>query len=149
MNKSRLRKICLPLISSIAVMSMLLYLPLISYGQEDPCPMDVAVSPYQVNIDSGGLLHYIRVLTYTSYRNTEAAFVYINDNLEAVESEYIKLTRDSFGRLVVKIYLEALQNAELEPDTIHDLKIVVVLKEAVGDCEEKEGIGGIRKLAND
>lgn len=52
-------------------------------------------------------------------------------------------SRDSVGHLVVKIYLEALQNAELEADTFHDLKIAVILKEPSGGCTEKEGIGEI------
>jgi len=36
-----------------------------------------------------------------------------------------------------------LQDAELEVDTYHDLKIAVVLKENVDGCLEKEGIGEI------
>ena len=105
--------------------------------------MTVEVSPYQVNIDSGGAEHYVRVLTYTSYSNTAEAFVYINENEGPIDSGDIKLTRDSFGRLVVKIDLIALQDAELEVYQLHDLKIVVHLKEKIGDCDEKEGIGVI------
>jgi hypothetical protein len=103
----------------------------------------VEVSPYQVNIDSGGVEHYVRVLTYTWYSNTAGAFVYINDNEDPIESEYIVLTRDSVGHLVVKIDLIALQDADLEVDTYHSLKIVVELKDPIGECVEKEGIGEI------
>ena len=112
-------------------------------GRRSLAPWRSEVSPYQVNIDSGGVEHYVRVLTYTWYSNTAEAFVYINENDDAIESEYIELTRDSVGHLVVKIYLEALQNAELEADTFHDLKIAVILKEPSGGCTEKEGIGEI------
>jgi hypothetical protein len=117
------------------------------YGEEapEPCPIPirVEVSPYQVNIDSGGVDHDVRVLTYTNYSNTEKAFVYINENEDAVDSEYIQVTRDSLGHLVVRIDLEALQDAELDADTYHDLKIVVELKEAVDECLEKEGTGEV------
>lgn len=89
MNKSSLRKICLPLICCTAMMS-LLCLPMTSYGQT-VCPMEVEVSPYQVNIDSGGVEHYVRVLTYTWYSNTAEAYVYINENDDAIESKYIEL----------------------------------------------------------
>jgi hypothetical protein len=113
------------------------------YGQEEPCPVSVEVSPYQVNIDSGGVEHYVRVLTYAWYSNTAAAFVYVNDNEDPIASEYIVLTRDSVGHLVVKIDLIAIQDAELEVDTYHSLKIVVELKEAIDGCVEKEGTGEI------
>jgi hypothetical protein len=107
--------------------------------------MTVDVSPYQVNIDSGGAEHYVRVLTYTWYSNTdkESTFVYINENIEAIDPVFIVLTRDSVGHLVVKIDLIALQEAELEVDTIHDLKIVAGLKVRTDDCVEKEGVGEI------
>ena len=94
-------------------------------------------------LDSGGAEHYVRVLTYAWYRNTDRAFVYINDNEYPIDDEYIVLTRDSVGHLVVKIDLIALQLAELEVDTYHDLKIVVELKETTDECFEKEGIGVI------
>jgi len=123
------------------MMSLLLYLPMTCFGEDEPCPMAVEVSPYQVNIDSGGVEHYVRVLTYTWYSNTAGAFVYINENEDAIESEYIELTRDSVGHLVVKIDLNALQAAELEADAFHSLKIVVSLKEPTDDCIEKEGTG--------
>jgi hypothetical protein len=87
--------------------------------------------------------HYVRILTYTAYSNTEEAFVYINENEEAIDSEYIELTRDSFGRLVVKIDLDALQDAGLESETSHYLKIAVVLKTEIDGCSEKEGVGEI------
>jgi hypothetical protein len=105
--------------------------------------MDVEVSPYHVNIDSRGANHYVRVLTYTAYSNTDDAFVYINDDEDAVDPDHIRLTRDSVGRLVVKINLEALQAANLEVDTAHYLKVVAVLKQVVDDCAEKEGIGEV------
>ena len=66
-----------------------------------------------------------------------------NEDEEPIEPEYIELTRDSVGHLVVKIYLEALRNADLEANTLHDLKIVAELKEAQGECVEREGIGEI------
>jgi hypothetical protein len=105
--------------------------------------MRVEVSPYQVNIDSGGEEHFVRILTYAWYINTAGAFVYINDNEDPIDSEYIVLTRDSIGHLVVKIDLIALQDAELEVDTSHYLKIVVELKVVTDECVEKEGIGEI------
>jgi hypothetical protein len=124
-------------------MSFLLLFAVTSYGEEvpEPCPMDVEVSPYQVNIDSGGASHYVRILTYTSYSNTKEAFVYINDNDYPIDSEYVTLTRDSYGRLVVKIDLDALQDAGLEAETYHYLTIVVELEAVVGECSVKEGIG--------
>jgi len=143
MHKSCLRKICFPLFSCIIMMSLLVYLPMTCFGEEETCPMGVDVSPYQVNIDGGGVEHSVRVLTYTWYSNTAGAFVYINENEDAIESEYIQLTRDSVGHLVVKISLEAFQNAGLEADASHLLKIVALLKVPTDDCIEKEGTGDI------
>ena len=143
MNKAIFKKIWLPSILCITMISFLLPFPTTCYGEPEPCPMRVEVSPYQVNIDSRGVDHYVRVLTYTSYSNTSGVFVYIDNNNEAISSEYIELTRDSVGHLVVKIDLVALQDADLEVDTYHDLKIVVVLKVATDVCVEKEGIGEI------
>jgi len=134
MNKAILAKLWLPSILCIAMISFLLPYPMTCYGAIEPCPIRVEVSPYQVNIDSGGVDHYVRVLTYTWYSNTAEAFVYINDNEDPINSEHIVLTRDSVGHLVVKIDLIALQDAELELDTYHDLKIAVVLKEATNEC---------------
>ena len=52
--------------------------PMNSYGQEGgDCTFEVNVSPFQVNIEGGGVEHYVRVLTYTWYGNTAGAFVYI------------------------------------------------------------------------
>jgi hypothetical protein len=143
MNKAILKKIWLPSIFCIAMISFLLPFPMTCYGENEPCPITVEVSPYQVNIDSGGVDHYVCVLTYAWYSNTAGAFVYINDNQFAIDSKYIELTRDSVGHLVVKIDLIALQDAELEVDTYHYLKIVVVLKNATVECDEKEGTGEI------
>jgi len=53
----------------------------------------------------------------------------------------LKNRGDSIGHLVVKIDLKALQDTELEEDTLHYLKIVVVLKEITNGCGEKEGTG--------
>ena len=44
---------------------------------------------------------------------------------------------------MVKIDLTALQDAELEVDSYHDLKIVAELKEFTDECVEKEGTGEI------
>ena len=143
MNKKAIfNKISLLSVFCIAVMAFAFHLPTTCYGQE-PCPMTVDVSPYQVNIDAGGVEHDVRVLTYTWYSNTAAAFVYINDNEDPIAPGSILLTRDSVGHLVVKIDLIALQDAELEVDTYHYLKIVVELKEPTYECDEKEGIGEI------
>lgn len=143
MNRAIFRKNCLSSALSIVMTSFLLFFAVTSYGEEvpEPCPMRVEVSPYQVNIDSGGVSHYVRILTYTSYSNTKEAFVYINDNNYAIDSEYIELTRDSVGHLVVKIDLDALQDAGLDVETYHYLTIVVELKEVVDECSAKEGIG--------
>ena len=143
MNTSVLRKVWLPSILFIVMISFLSPFPMICYGEGEPCPIRVEVSPYQVNIDSGGVEHYVRVLTYTWYRNTAGAFVYINDNEDPIDPEYIILTRDSVGHLVVKIDLIALQDARLEADTYHYLKIVVELKEPSNGCVEQEGTGEI------
>lgn len=142
MSKAIYKKVCLVSVFCIAVISSTLYVPKTCYG-EAVCPISlgVEVSPYQVNIDSGGEEHYVRVLTYTQYSNTAEAFVYIND--EAIESEYIQLTRDSVGHLVVKVDLDALKDVGLIVDTFHDLKISVVLKADIDGCYEKEGVGGI------
>ena len=140
MNKAIFKKICLLSVFCIAMISLALYLPMMCYGQGD-CPdsLRVEVSPYQVNIDAGGAEHYVRVLTYTWYSNTAAAFVYINDNDDPIDPEDIILTRDSVGHLVVKIDLEALQEANLEVDTYHYLKIVVYLKDPADECIEGTG----------
>ena len=143
MNKTIFKKFDVPSIFCIAMISFVLCLPMICYGQEEICPMRVDVSPYQVNIDSGGVEHYVRVLTYTSYSNTAEAFVYINENEDAIDSEHVELTRDSVGHLVVKIELIALQDAKLEVNTIHVLKIVAELKLITDECTEKEGTGEI------
>jgi hypothetical protein len=143
MNKAILKKIWLPAILCITIISFLLPFPMTCYGEEEPCPVRIEVSPYQVNIDSGGVDHYVRVLTYAWYSNTAGAFIYINDNEDPIDSEYIVLTRDSIGHLVIKIDLIALQDAELEVDTYHYLTIVVQLKETTDDCVEKKGTGEI------
>jgi len=114
----------------------------------DACGFSVDVSPNQVNIDSGGSSHNVRILTYTWYSNTAGVFVYINppaggEPIDPIIPEYVVMTRDSFGHLVVKVDLNAFQDAELETDTFHDLKVVAVLKQPVGDCAEKEGTGEI------
>lgn len=140
MNKAIFKRICLLSVFCVAMISLALYLPMTCYGQGD-CPdsLRVEVSPYQVNIDAGGAEHYVRVLTYTWYSNTAAAFVYINDNDDPIDPEDIILTRDSVGHLVVKIDLEALQETNLEVDTYHYLKIVVYLKDPEGECIEGTG----------
>jgi len=146
MNKAILKRIWLPSILCVAMISFLLPYPMTCYGEEDEsntCPMRVEVSPYQVNIDSGGVDHYVRILTYTWYSDTKEAFVYINDNEDPIDSDFIVLTRDSVGHLVVKIDLIALQDAELEADTYHGLKIVAELKVLTDECDEKEGTGEI------
>jgi hypothetical protein len=138
------KKILSTSILCIAMMTLLFHFPMTSFGQE-VCPLDlrVEVSPYQVNIDAGGVAHYVRVLTYTSYSNTAKAFVYIDDNTLPIDPDNIELTRDSIGHLVVKIDLNALQDAALEAETIHFLKIAVVLKTSIDECLEKEGVGEI------
>ena len=145
MNKSILKKIGMLSIFCLALTAFGLQVPMTCYGQDEvvTCPMRIEVSPYQVNIDARGAAHYVRVLTYTWYSNTAEAFVYINDYEDPIDPDSIVLTRDSIGHLVVKIDLDALQDAELEPDTYHDLKIVVELKEVIDGCDEKEGIGYI------
>ena len=146
MNKVILKRSFLFSTLCITIISFVLPLPTICYG-EDECTFRVEVSPYQVNIDSGGEAHYVRVLTYTWYKNTAEAYVYINppdgneELIDPIISDYVVLTRDSIGHLVVKIDLKALQDAELEEDTVHSLKIVAVLKENTDGCDEKEGTG--------
>ena len=142
MNKTILRKTSMLFVSLLFLMSFGIHLPSTCYGQE-PCTLEVDVSPYQVNIDSGGVEHYVRILTYAWYSNTDRAFVYIDDSKDPIDFRYIVLTRDSVGHLVVKIDLIALQDAELEVDTYHYLKIVVELKEPTDTCVEKEGTGEI------
>ena len=63
--------------------------------------------------------------------------------IDPISPDYVELTRDSVGHLVVKIDLKALQDAELEEDTVHYLKIVAVLKEIANSCDEKEGTGAL------
>jgi hypothetical protein len=142
MKKAIFKKICLLSILCIAMMSFLIHVPMTCYGDDEPCPLRVDVSPYQVNIDSGGAEHYVRVLTYTSYSNTAAVFVYINDNEDAIDPGYIVLTRDSVGHLVVKIDLDALQLADLWSGS-HDLTIAVTPK-FDEDCVEYVGMGEIQ-----
>jgi len=146
MNNTIFKKICLLSVLCITILSFALPLPMTCYGEE-ACTFRVEVSPYQVNIDSGGEAHYVRVLTYTWYKITAEAYVYINppdgneELIDPIISDYVELTRDSVGHLVVKIDLKALQDAELEEDTFHYLKIVTVLKEITDGCGEKEGTG--------
>ncbi len=136
MNKAIFKKFWLPSILCIAMISLLLPFPMPCHGQVEPCTIGVEVSPYQVNIDAGGVDHYVRVLTYARYSNTDAAFVYIDENEDPIDSEYIELKEDSFGNLVIYIDLIAIQDAGLEVDTYHDLKIVVELIDpADGKCE--------------
>ncbi len=141
MNKSIFKIICLFSALFVFIISFMA-----CYMEED-CTFRVEVSPYQVNIDSGGEAHYVRVLTYTWYNNTAEAYVYINppdgneELIDPIISDYVELTRDSVGHLVIKIDLKALQDAELEEDTVHYLKIVAVLKEISNECSEKEGTG--------
>jgi hypothetical protein len=142
MQKNIFRKTCILCISLLFLMSFAIHLPSTCYGQET-CPLEVDVSPYQVNIDSGGVEHYVRILTYAWYSNTSEVFVYINDSEYSIDDKYIVLTRDSVGHLVVKIDLVALQHAGLDVDTYHYLNIVVLLKETTDGCSEKEGIGEI------
>ena len=142
MNRAIFKKFVLPSIFCLAVISFLFHLPVTCLAEE-VCPLEVEVSPYQVNIDGGGVAHYVRVLTYTAYSNTAEAFVYIDENEYAIDSDYIVLTRDSVGHLVVKIDLDALQAEELEAETTHYLTIAVVLKTSVNGCVEKEGVGEI------
>lgn len=143
MNTAILKKVCLFSALCITTISFMA-----CYGLED-CIFRVEVSPYQVNIDSGGEAHYVRVLTYTSYNNTAEAHVYINppdgneELIDPISPDYVELTRDSVGHLVVKIDLKALQDAELEEDTVHYLKIVAVLKEIANSCDAKEGTGAL------
>jgi len=143
MSRSIFKRACFLSILCVVTMGFVLNLPLECYGDMEPCPMTVEVSPYQVNIDADGVNHYVRVLTYTSYSNTAGAFVYINDNEDPIDSDSIKLTRDSFGHLIVKIDLDALKDADLARDTSHDLTIVAELKVPTSECVEKEGIGEI------
>jgi len=136
MNKTISNKIWLPAILCITMISLLLPFPMTCYGGEaEPCSFRVDVSPYQVNIESGGEDHFVRVLTYTSYSNTAGADVYINKNDVPIDNEYIVLTSDSFGHLVVRIDLIALQAAELKVDEYHYLTIEVELKSAGSVCE--------------
>ena len=141
MKTAVVKKTWLASIICIAIISFLLPFPMTCYGVE-PCTITIDVSPYQVNIDSGGAEHYVRVLTYAWYSKTFGAVVYINENEDPIDSEYIVLTRDSVGHLVVKIDLIALQEAGLE-EGIHDLIISVVLKISTGGCVEQKGSGEI------
>lgn len=125
MISRKVKTLCFPLVCCMALALVFFQAPAKCYGEEEPCLIRVDVSPHQVNIDGGGVNHYVRVLTYARWNNTEYAFVYINDNEDPIDSEYIVLTRDSVGHLVVEIDLIALQEAELEVDTYHFLKIVV------------------------
>ena len=144
MKISVFKKILSRSIFFIALLAFLLGFSLTAFGQDGcPLPLGVEVSPYQVNIDADGAAHYVRVLTYTAYSNTAQAFVYINDNDIPVDPESIQITRDSIGHLVIKIDLDALQDAGLEPVTNHYLKIAVVLKTSVDGCFEKVGLGEI------
>jgi hypothetical protein len=118
---------------------------------EEPgvCEFTVDVSPYQVNIESGGSSHDVRILTYTPYSNTAEVFVYLDppadgqEPIDPVASDDVIMTRDSLGHLIVKIELTALQDAALAADAFHAVKIVAVLKQPVGECVEKEGTGQV------
>jgi len=141
MNKAIYKKFWLPSVVCIFMISFLLPFPMPCHGAD--CDFDVEVSPYQVNIDSGGVDHYVRILTYARYADTYEAFVYIDDNESPIDSQYIELVRDRYGHLVVKIDLIALQDADLEVETYHNLKIVVELKAPEDSCLEQEGTGEI------
>lgn len=143
MNQAILKKSHVLSFFCVAMVAFVLHLPSECHGDVEPCPMTVDVSPYQVNIDGGGANHYVRILTYSSFNNTAGAFVYINENEDPIDSDSVVLTRDSVGHLIVKVDLNALQDADLDVNTYHDLTIVAELKVAVGECVEKEGTGEI------
>ncbi|MCK8602483.1 hypothetical protein [Desulfoferrobacter suflitae] len=116
------------------------------YGQDlpsDPCPVNIEVSPSQVNIDAGGVAHYVRVLTYARYVNTAEAFVYVNDNEFAMASEFIELTRDSVGHLVVKIDLNGLKLEESVHTGLNTIHITVIPREPTDGCAEYSGMGDL------
>ena len=142
MNRAFFRRTRALFVSLLAVAALALMFPIAGLWAEESCPMGVEVSPYQVNIDGGGVSHYVRVLTYARYANTAEAFVYINDDADPIEPEYIELTRDSQGHLIVKIDLDALVAANLAVDTSHYLTIVAIPK-TVTDCDEYVGTGEI------
>jgi hypothetical protein len=99
MNRTSLKKICLPSLFSIAIISLALNFPVTCYGFE----IDIDVSPNIVNIESKGEAHPVRVFTNTSYSTVAVSTVFIN----GVEIPSWK-TRDSWGHLIVKFYLDEL-----------------------------------------
>lgn len=144
MSRTILKKTFVLTVFLIFITTFLVNIPQNCYGEDvsEPCPIRVEVSPFQVNIDAGGVAHYVRVLTYMSYSNTAEAFVYVNENTDAISSEYIELTRDSVGHLVIKIDLDALRLEDVQINEYNILTTVVVPK-TQGDCSEYSGEGEI------
>jgi len=111
MNRTSLKRICLPSLFSIAVIALALNLPGTCYGTCDGFEIGIDVSPNIVNIESKGEAHPVRVFTNASYSNVALETVDLYITHEAIEEEYLIpswKTRDSWGHLIVKFYLDEL-----------------------------------------
>ena len=114
------------LFTSIAIFA--LSFPLIGYGAA--YSMTVDVSPNIINIESQRLGE-IRIFTDVSYStyisNGESVFVYFNDGEQSVEN--IRVTRDSWGNLILKFDLEYLLVLadDLITDAYNSVSVVVVM----------------------
>jgi hypothetical protein len=99
MKGTSLKKICLPCLFSVAIISLALNFPVTCYGLE----IDIDVCPNIVNIESKGEEHPVRVFTNISFSTVANSSVLING--EEIPSWK---TRDSWGNLIVKFYLDEL-----------------------------------------
>lgn len=133
MNETGFKKIYLPSVLCVSLILLALHLPGTCYGFE----IGVDVSPNIVNIESRGDAHRVRVFTNMAYSNVALSSVYINDELIASWK-----TRDSWGNLIVKFYLDELdrlvENDLLVIDGENTLRVVGM----TNDPEDPESFWG-------
>lgn len=138
MNKAAFRKIGIPSVFCIAVMTFGLYLPLTCHGAE--YSMEVDFSPNIIKIDSQrwGEIRVFTDVAYSVYiANEGEAFIYFNDCHPSVEN--IRATRDSWGNLILKFNLEDLLALEecLIVDALNTVQVVVGMNTEGGYIEYK------------
>jgi hypothetical protein len=135
MNKVIFKKIGMLSIFCIAVMTFALSLPLTCYA------MSINFSPNIINIASerGGEIRVFTDMRYSTFvTDGDSVFIYFNGS-DTVEN--IRATRDCWGNLILKFYLEDLLALEnfLVADDFNDVEVVVVMN----DGAEHSGSGEV------
>lgn len=124
----------------MAVMMLVLFMPLICYGDEYPLEADF--SPKIINIASNRFGD-IRVLTGMSYAafvaDGDSIFIYFNESNNSVPN--IVATRDSLGHLILRFTLEDLLavKSDLQVDAFNNTDVVLVMRngdEYIGSDDE-------------